>query len=570
MSKAIKELLQQGAIVQCNSSPDQFVSRIFLANKPDGRKRFILNLKHLNTYIDAPHFKMEDIRTALRLVQKDCFLASIDLKEAYFHLPIHPDHRKYLRFEFQGKIYEFSCLPFGLSSAPYTFTKLIKPIIQSLHSRGITCINYLDDFLIIDVSYEGCCKSVGVVIELLQTLGFAINIEKSTLIPSKVCKFLGFVLDTDKLRIILPKEKKDKIKKWTLHFKNKSRCKIQEFAQFIGFLVAACPAVKYGWMYLKDFDRQKFLALKLNNMNYSGYMTLPSILNPDFQWWLESIDSAYNDIKQDNFKIEVFSDASLSGWGACCGQERTRGWWNSEEKLNHINFLELQAIFYALKCFASSLRSCNILIRCDNTTALSYINKMGSIQHPRLSSLSKQIWRWCEKRNLWLFASYISSSDNWKADQESRALPPETEWALAVSSYDLVTQTLGSPDIDLFASKDNNKCQTYVSWRRDPNAVAVDAFTIFWGNLFFYAFPPFSLILRVLQKIVNDKAEGILVVPLWETQAWYPLFVRLIIKGPVYLKPNKYLLYSPYSSSPHPLADKITLAVARLSGKRSC
>ncbi|KAB0790144.1 hypothetical protein PPYR_15533, partial [Photinus pyralis] len=193
---------------------------------------------------------------------------------------------------------------------------------------------------------------------------------------------------------------------------------------------------------------------------------------------------------------------------------------------------ELQAIFYGLKFFAKSYSHLNILIRTDNTTALSYINRMGSVRYPKLNSLSRQIWQWCERRNIWLAAAYINTKDNWKADQESRTLPPETEWSLASYAFEKIIKAFGRPLIDLFASKNNFKCPKYVSWQKDPGSMAVDAFTISWSNLFFYAFPPFSMILRSIQKISEDKADGILVVPYWPSQPWFPPLLKLQINHP--------------------------------------
>ncbi|XP_031333996.1 uncharacterized protein LOC116164009 [Photinus pyralis] len=470
MFDAIKSLLKSKAIVRCESHPGQCVSNIFLADKPDGGKRFILNLKYLNTFLESPHFKMEDIRTALRLIKKDCWFTSIDIKDAYFHIRIHPNSRKFVRFEFDRQLYEFTCLPFGLSPAPYVFTKLMRPVTQWLRSHNILCVCYLDDILLLNSSYDGCLRNTKVAVDFLQSLGFSINLQKSRLIPNKTIKFLGFMLDSEQLTIFLPIEKKEKIKKWTSKFLSLKRCKIRDWAGFIGYLVSVCPGVKYGWLRTKIFERHKHLALQR-----------------DLIWWLTSIDAAFNDIRKDQFVLEVFSDASLTGWGACCGESRIR--------------------------FASSCSNSNILLRCDNTTALSYINKMGSIHHSALFDLTKRIWEWCEERNLWLHVSYISSSDNWIADRESRSLTPETEWSLSNRAFKVVTKRFGLPEIDLFASKNNHKCPIYVSWQRDPDAVKVDSFTIQWSNLAFYAFPPFALILRVLQKIIDDKAEGIQATP---------------------------------------------------------
>uniref|UniRef100_A0A1Y1MT39 Uncharacterized protein n=1 Tax=Photinus pyralis TaxID=7054 RepID=A0A1Y1MT39_PHOPY len=192
---------------------------------------------------------------------------------------------------------------------------------------------------------------------------------------------------------------------------------------------------------------------------------------------------------------------------------------------------------------------------------------MGSVQHEHLNKLAREIWQWCEERNIWIFASYINTKDNWEADAECRALRPETEWSLADSVFEKIKSKLGIPDIDLFASIANRKCIRYVSWQSDPEAVACDAFTLSWSNLNFYAFPPFSIILRVLQKINTDDARGIVVVPYWPSQPWFPLFVKLAIDKPLYFGSDVNMLLSPYSQEAHPLASKLTLVACRLSGK---
>lgn len=124
------------------------------------------------------------------------------------------------------------------------------------------------------------------------------------------------------------------------------------------------------------------------------------------------------------------------------------------------------------------------------------------------------------------------------------------------------------PEIDLFASRNNSKCKTFVSWRRDPDAFAVDAFTLSWTDLRFYAFPPFSLILKVLQKILADGATGVLVVPLWKTQPWFPLFSSMLITQPIVFPSSPNLLLFA-DRCLHPLNKNLTLAAAILSGKHS-
>jgi len=114
-----------------------------------------------------------------------------------------------------------------------------------------------------------------------------------------------------------------------------------------------------------------------------------------------------------NLKLKVISsDASLTGWGAHHEGVTAHGLWSTDERKFSINYLELLASFFALKCFASNLHSCKILLRIDNTSAIAYINRTGGIQFPHLSELARQIWQWCESRKLWIFASYIQSKLN--------------------------------------------------------------------------------------------------------------------------------------------------------------
>ncbi|KAB0790104.1 hypothetical protein PPYR_15571, partial [Photinus pyralis] len=202
----------------------------------------------------------------------------------------------------------------------------------------------------------------------------------------------------------------------------------------------------------------------------------------------------------------------------------------------------LMAVFNGISAFTPHLRNLNILIRPDNTTGISCINRMGSVSHTRLNMISRQIWDWCEERNLWISAAYVSSKENWKADAESRALLPETEWSLHQSEFEFIVSIFGNPEIDLFASKENKKCKRYISWKRNSSAEAVDAFTVPWKECFFYAFPPFSLILRTLRKIIEEEATGIVVVPFWKSQPWYPLFCKLSIDKIIHLGPNDNLL----------------------------
>lgn len=193
----IQTLISKNVVKKCEPCEGQFISSIFLVPKPDGKFRFILNLKKLNQFMSVDHFLMENYKTVINLLSKDAFMASIDLEDAFLTVPIHPTSRKYLRFIFQGVLYEFWTLPFGLCKSPWLFSKILRPPVAYLRKSGILLVDYLDDFLILDVSYEKCETNVKVVLDLLRELGFLVSLKKSSLIPQKICKYLGFIFNSE-------------------------------------------------------------------------------------------------------------------------------------------------------------------------------------------------------------------------------------------------------------------------------------------------------------------------------------------------------------------------------------
>lgn len=562
----IEKLIKKGVISRCEYVKGQFLSSHFLIKKPNGKHRLILNLKPFNTFVKNDHFKMEDYRSALKLMSPNIFMAKIDLKEAYYLLSIDNNYKKYLRFSFKNDLYEFNCLPFGLNIAPLVFTKILKPVAKYLRQRGVKMIIYLDDILLFGDSLDECHHSIIMTKNLLMSLGFLINERKSQLKPTQKIEFLGFMFNSKTMSLSLPIRKRKLLTQLFKKFKQTKICQIRKFASLVGKLVSIAPTQKYGWLHVKPFEIAKLEALKLNNKNFNRKMIFPIKLSQELDWWLKHIKFSKRISTPDHFSLEIFSDASNMGWGACCNYSEANGLWNHKERLYHINWLELRATYFGLKCFAKNKSHCNILLRIDNMTAVACINRMGSTRYRHLNKITKKIWDWCEAKNIFIFASYINTKENIKADFLSRNKSTNNEFELSNKAFSQITKVFGIPQIDLFASKINAKCDKYVSWGPDPDCFCVDAFTLDWQSIFFYAFPPFLLIDRILQKIKNDKATGILIVPDWPSQPWYPVFFSLLIEKPIVFSPEDNLITFPYRNK-HPLHKHLSLVAGKLSGR---
>lgn len=223
-------------------------------------------------------------------------MCSLDLKDAYFLVPVHEKYRKYLRFRFQRKLFQFTCLPFGLCTSPYIFTKIMKPVMHKLRLMGILSIIYIDDLLFIQKSYNDCLNNVKEAINLLEQLGF-VNYSKSFLVPNKKCRYLGFIINALDFRLELTEKKKLQIMNITNQFQEGNCYKIRDIAKVIGILTAACSAVAYGSIYCKRIERQKFLALLLNDNDYEGKIYINKTMSDDLVWWKENSQIASNPIR---------------------------------------------------------------------------------------------------------------------------------------------------------------------------------------------------------------------------------------------------------------------------------
>ena len=129
-------LMSRGVIKTISDSENGFVSSIFLREKKENKHRSVLNLKEFNKNVIYRHFKMNNLKAALNTMRKKIFMASIDLSDTYYSVPVGLTDQKYLLLKFEGQLYRLVCLPNGLSSAPRTFTKLLKPAFSALHKQG--------------------------------------------------------------------------------------------------------------------------------------------------------------------------------------------------------------------------------------------------------------------------------------------------------------------------------------------------------------------------------------------------------------------------------------------------
>ena len=122
----------------------------------------------------------------------------------------------------------------------------------------------------------------------------------------------------------------------------------------------------------------------------------------------------------------------------------------------------------------------HIHLTMDNTTDLTYISKYGGSVSAELNKLTKKIWLWCLKRNITLQATHLAGTLNLTADEESRVMRDRSDWMLCPRVFVKINQRTGPLQVDLFASQLTKQLKDFVSWRPNPGAMAIDAFTLDW------------------------------------------------------------------------------------------
>ena len=189
-----QNLLSKGAIeVPEDQASPAFFSRLFLVPKPDGTWRPVIDISHLNSFIKIPRFKMDTSQKVLASLKKGSLGLQFVLEgclPSNFRQP-GVVSRRYLRMEFQGTMYHFTALPFGISRAPWLFTKKVGVVKSLFHLNGLSLFQYLDDWLGDTLSQTEAQSRCDLLVKLCHHLGFFINLTKSELIPTQVFDFMG-------------------------------------------------------------------------------------------------------------------------------------------------------------------------------------------------------------------------------------------------------------------------------------------------------------------------------------------------------------------------------------------
>lgn len=305
----------------------------------------ILNLRKLNESIKFYHFKMDTFETALKLIKPNCYMASIDVRHAYYMVPIAEAQQIKLRFVFRNKVYQYVALPNGISCAPRQYTKLMKPVYATLRQLGHSNSGFIDDSLLMSDTFEECKHYISDMVQIMTEVGFIIHEKKSVLQPTQDITFLGNNIHSNNMTVTLPLGKVNLIVQECLSLYHKSDEVIRKVARVLGLIVSTFSAVQYGPLHYREIEREKIHALQLSMGDFNAIMPVTQSMKKELHWWINELPNQKREIDHGNADFSVSTDASLQGWVLFF---KTRVLVVAGQNKNH------KSILMSLKCWPSA------------------------------------------------------------------------------------------------------------------------------------------------------------------------------------------------------------------------
>ena len=522
IQKEVDELLAKGTI-EPSSGGAGFYSSVFVVPKHTGGLHPIFNLKCFNHFMHIPSFKMPTLKTVWQLIQQGDYAFSIDLWDAYLHVPIVKHHHQFLHYVWHNVPYQWRVLPFGLATAPRVFTSLTKPILILCHHKGLHIVIYLDDILVLVCSKWAGKRAHSFLCSLLVHLGLHINFSKLDLHLSQSFTFLGLCWDTGCMLVSLPPDKLAEIQQLALALLQTPHVTVRKVMSFLGKANFCTNGHSQLWRLCCVIQSDMVSVYHSPTQLFSCVHFSPSSLCQ--LEWLAKLQQSPVPLQFLLPDVVIATDATPTHWAfyfqGSGSPLSVSGTWSGSLSRVHIAMQELQAVAVMLCRMAFHLYGKVVALQLDNSTAKAYLCNQGGTVSPFLSRLACWILSLTDKHGITLLPAYIPTHFNVEADflSRDRLLP---EWHLLPQVAQAAFPLWGLPEVDLLASSHSTQCQHYFTLETPLplGALGLNAFSHPWTFQVSCVFPPLALVPLVLSKFLAEHVNGqlrhlILVAPCW-------------------------------------------------------
>ena len=522
VTSEVSELLNRDCITEVSFQP--YICSPLSVAENRNKKRLILDLSRLNKYVKYDRIKLEDWKMALDYFEQGCFCIKFDLKSGYHHIDIAKNFQKFLGFQWNNKYYCYTVLPFGLSSAPFIFTKSPRPVVKFLRKNGIKIVLYLDDGLVFAPTKNQCNLDSTIIQKTLSETGLLVNFEKSEFTPTQVIEWLGITWNARLFSISIPDRRiEDTISCLQRTISRFPKVTARELARIVGKLISMAPVMGNICNIMTKFSSIEIASRESwdSELIFGHQKQVLDELN----FWLEGIqrenERFLQSVKQKN--VIVYSDASNVASSAYTVEVNSKVFhlmWREHEKKMSSTWRELKAIELALASFAKELQSMTVKWFTDNQNCAKIVHS-GSMKH-ELQVLSYSIFRMCIQNKISLDVQWVPRTENDKADYLSKIIDHD-DWEITIEFFEFVNSMFGPFSVDRFANFNNRKLVRYNSKFWNPESEAVDCFTQNWAGENNWLVPPLHLIVSTVKHTVECRAHGTLIVPNWPSAVFWPL-----------------------------------------------
>jgi ribonuclease HI len=400
---------------------------------------------------------------------------------------------------------------------------------------GLRCVVYMDDMLILGKSAtETQILTMNTVTHLI-SLGWTISWEKCRLIPQQTIEFVGWLFDFRTMTLRTTRHRRVDLLQQVHEFNQmalrRERTPVRRLAKLLGSLNFLRLQVEAASLYMSVMNMVKTRTVK--RAGWTASLRLTPIICGELKWWLRTLShNTPHQLRAPTPDTTLVTDASPEGWGACLQRPDTevvREWgvWPAEFNRLSSNYNEFMAILLALKSLRGHLsHTRTIRVLSDNTTAVFNIRRWKGVRQ-RVTAL-RLLHNLCLQMRWTLISQHIPGAGNGDADALSR-MGSTGEYYLSTRMVNRILQLMPrAPTLDVFASRATHVLPRYMTLDRfDGGAVAIDGLSASWADEIVWLHPPLNLILRTLRIVETTRATGVIVVPDWRGQPWFPLLQRL-------------------------------------------
>ena len=351
---------------------------------------------------------------------------------------------------------------FGMSASPWIFRKILQPVTQFLREEGLRIALFVDDFLQMMRKCDVLSHSE-LLLDTLSDLGWSVNKEKSQLIPSTCCTFIGFDVHLTRTRGPWIKVLPGKVRKLKTAIRgalNRDSLMACQLAKIAGQCIAMMHAVIPAKLLLCNI----YQCIHTKE-SWQSRVILNKHVKEDLRWWLVAIDNwngAPLCLKQPDIQLEC--DASSSGWGSVIPSLNLEasGTWDKLVSFKHSNYRELFTILISVIAFKEQLKNKSVQVLTDNVTAAAYVNHLGG-QNPEFHIVVNTLFAECQDNDIQISAHHLAGILNFWSDQLSRQASP-LEWQLHPRLFEALDNLWGPHDVDRFTSWRTTHLQVYNSY----------------------------------------------------------------------------------------------------------